>query len=214
MDRVLRWLRSRTAFVDFDETPTQEWIKHPDLDRAYAARERGWMQTYSGRRFLPLAPKSSDIELADVAHGLAMTCRYGGHARRFYSVAEHCVLVSENVDQRFAREALLHDSAEAYIGDMIRPLKHQPEMAEFRRAEAGIERAVFERFGIISTDESHAVVKLVDERILIDEINALMPDPSMYVELRAIKPLGITIHAWSPQQAEAAYILRYRELFA
>src|SRR4029077_4249720 len=57
--------------------------------------DQGWMQTYSGRKFYPLHPRAEDVELADVAHGLAMTCRYGGHSRLFYSVAEHCVLVSE-----------------------------------------------------------------------------------------------------------------------
>lgn len=199
-----------------------EWVK-PDPNRyglELQGAEKGWMQTFSGRRFWPLNPNPADVELADLAHGLGHCCRYGGHCRRFYSVAEHCVIVSKYVEQfngrEWAREALLHDSAEAYIGDMIRPLKHQPEMIEFRRAEAAIEAAVFARFGIVSTDESHAAVKFVDDRILLDEIQALMADPPMYKAsplLADKQPLGATIVGFNPMEAEHAFIARYRELF-
>lgn len=54
-----------------------------------------WMQTYTGRRFYPLDPRSDEIDPADIAHALSLLCRYGGHVDRFYSVAEHCVLMSE-----------------------------------------------------------------------------------------------------------------------
>lgn len=209
INAILRWADSRLEIPPAHIVPSEA----PDLDTAYVGYARGWMQTYSGRKFMPLAPQPGDIELADVAHGLAMTCRYGGHTKRFYSVAEHCVLVSENVPIEYAREALLHDSAEAYIGDMIRPLKHQPEMLEFRKAEAAIEAAVFARFGIITTDASHKAVKEIDDRILVDETRALMQEPALYTEFLGLEPLGIHIYAWSPEQAQAAYILRYRELF-
>ncbi len=178
-------------------------------------KRRGtWMQTFSGRRFYPLDPRAAEVDIADIAHGLAMTCRYGGHAIRYYSVAEHAVIVSQYVDQRFAREALLHDSAEAYIGDMIRPLKHTPQMLEFRNAEELIERAVFERFGIVQTDESRAAVKLIDDRILVDEIGALMRNPPMYWEKLAVtEPLGASIAALMPAHAEHVFVSRFLELF-
>ncbi len=188
---------------------------------------KGWMQTFSGRRFYPLAPRAEDIELADVAHGLAMTCRYGGQSRHYYSVAEHCVIVSEVVERdalfaglpiatvrAWALAALLHDSAEAYIGDMVRPLKHQPEMLEFRNAERAIEVEVCRRFSLgAPTGDRTAAIKTVDDRILVDEIHALMPDPSMYAPwLQGLEPLGITIVGWSPAQSERQFLARYRVL--
>lgn len=190
--------------------------------------DNGWMQTFSGRRFYPLAPKAADVELADVAHGLAMVCRYGGHARKFYSVAEHCVLVSEFVElharnagrspedvKRLAQLALMHDSAEAYIGDMIRPLKHQPEMSEFRRAEAAIEIAIAEAFKLRWTPEAHEIVKRIDDRILVDEISHLMPEPEMYLRpwLQDMSPLGAHFRCMSPDVAKSAFLARYREVF-
>lgn len=177
------------------------------------SRRGTWMQTYTGRRFYPLDPRAEEVEIADIAHGLAMTCRYGGHAMRFYSVAEHAVIVSLYVDPRFAREALLHDSAEAYIGDMIRPLKHTPEMLEFRKAEELIERSVFERFDIAQTEESRGAVKVIDDRVLVDEIGALMRNPSMYQAHSAMEPLGATIGALAPAHAEHVFVSRFLELF-
>ena len=75
----------------------------------------GWIQVHSGGRFFPLEPDLDDISITDIAHSLSMVCRYGGHCLRFYSVAEHCVLLSHTVDPEFARWALLHDAAEAYV---------------------------------------------------------------------------------------------------
>lgn len=232
-----------TSRAAFDEEPTKPFIKvdesklyarvgdgdMPDGSFSCNGRERGWMQTFSGRKFYPLDPQRDDVELADVAHGLAMTCRYGGQCKRFYSVAEHCVVVSEYVERvarergwsdeavrAVAREALFHDSAEAYIGDMIRPLKHQPEMSEFRKAEASIEVAIFAKFAIASTDSTHELVKEIDNRVLIDEISQLMPDAGMYLEtplIKTITALGAQLACLDPATAEATFMLRYKELF-
>ncbi len=188
---------------------------HIDARTALADHERGaWMQTFSGRKFYPLDPRAAEIVIQDIAHGLAMTCRFGGHSKRFYSVAEHCVIVSMFVAPAYAREALLHDSAEAYVGDMIRPLKHTARMGEFRAVEAAIELAVHERFGILSTPESHAAVKEIDDRIIVDEIAALMSDPPMYLERhKNVPPLGAHIAGLNPAHAEHVFVSRFLELF-
>lgn len=176
-------------------------------------RRGDWCQTFTGRKFWPLDPRADEITIEDVAHGLAMTCRYGGHSRRFYSVAEHCVLVSFHVPAQFALHGLLHDSAEAYIGDMIRPLKHQPQMQEFRNAEAAIELAVAEAFALDWTVAACTAVKEIDDRILVDEIGALMADPPAYWERHAaVEPVGAQIVGWGPGVAEVAFLERYREL--
>jgi hypothetical protein len=75
-----------------------------------------------------LNPDPATLELSDIARGLAYTCRYGGHIKRFYSVAEHAVLVHDLLCQRGAnsdvgRWALFHDAAEAFLGDVVAPLK-------------------------------------------------------------------------------------------
>ena len=177
-------------------------------------RKGTWMQTFSGVSFYPLDPRAEEVRVVDVAHGLSMACRYAGQTRWFYPVAVHCVLVSLHVAPEFAREALFHDGSEAYIGDMIRPLKHTAEMYEFRKAEDLIQRAIFDAVGVVSTPNSHRAVKEIDDRILVDEIDQLMHTPRAYRERMAdLEPLGITIPQMTPRQAEELFLARYHELF-
>jgi hypothetical protein len=172
--------------------------------------ERGsWMQTFTGRQFYPLAPRPEDIEPADIGHALAMICRYGGHTTRFYSVAEHCVLMSHRVPTEDALWALLHDAAEAYVGDMVRPLKHH--MPAYRAVEERVLDAIAERFGYVYNGLS-ANVKEADNRILLDERAALLaPAPAPW-GVEDMKPLGVAIEGWSPAHAEARYLARLEEL--
>jgi len=174
--------------------------------------ERGWMGTFHGGKFFPLAPKASDVDIVDIAHGLAMTCRYGGQCKRFYSVAEHCVHVSFMVDPKYALYGLLHDSAEAWIGDMPRPLKHQPEMKAFRDAEAAVELVVAEALGLNWTPEIHSSVKEIDNRILADEVLQLQPVPELYTDVLQQSPLGVTLQCWNPAEAESMFLERYAAL--
>lgn len=168
-----------------------------------------WMQTYTGRAFYPMAPRTGDVDLFDIAHALAMICRYGGHVDRFYSVAEHCVLMSEAVAPENAPWALLHDATEAYLGDMIRPLKGA--MPEYRAVEDQLMRVICNRFGL--GWECPAEVKMADLRILRDERNALMTRPPLpWHSIEHVPALNVEIHGWSPEEAKRRYLDRLYEL--
>jgi hypothetical protein len=96
--------------------------------------------TASGRRVHIFRPKMSEIDFGDIAHSLAMQCRFNGHTPRFYSVAEHCCHVHDMMfdgpeDECRALAGLLHDAAEAYIGDIVTPLKRKLH-ASFSYAES------------------------------------------------------------------------------
>ncbi len=82
-----------------------------------------WMQTHMGKRFYPLEPREEDIDIGDIAHSLSLICRYNGHTKKFYSVAEHSVLMSELGMCEYPLWALMHDSAEAYLCDIPQPIK-------------------------------------------------------------------------------------------
>ncbi len=89
-----------------------------------------WLETYTGKKISICNPDPSLIVWDDIVHALSMICRFGGHARRFISVAEHSILVSHLVpkNRKLALLGLLHDAPEAYLGDVIRPLKaHLPD---------------------------------------------------------------------------------------
>lgn len=169
-----------------------------------------WMQLYSGEPFYPLAATEDDIQIVDIAHALGMVCRYAGHVRRFYSVAEHCVLLSHTVDPEHALWALLHDAAEAYVGDMVRPLKH--EMPEYRAAEDRLLAVIADKFGLPGHEMPTQVAEH-DTRIVVDERQELMaPSRLPWGLLDGYTPLGVQIVGWSPQRAEAEYLARFNEL--
>jgi hypothetical protein len=168
-----------------------------------------WMQTFTGRAFYPLAPEVGGVDPADIAHALSLLCRYGGHVRRFYSVAEHCVLMSEAVGPGNALWALLHDATEAYMGDMIRPLKLA--MPAYREAEDRLMAVICDRFGLDHT--CPAEVKAADNRILRNERDALMaPSPLPWNSIENVPRLGVNVEGWSPRKAERRYLARLAEL--
>lgn len=174
-----------------------------------------WMQTFKGKRFDPFDPNPALIDIEDIAHSLSSICRYGGHSNRFYSVAEHSVLVAEYLlatwcDRKLALAGLLHDAAEAYMGDIPRPIKYRPEFAFYREAEARLDAMIFERFGLAEFI-GDAQVKFADDSILADEAEEFMGNPGKAWGLTQ-PPLGIRFSYLMPNVYwERAFLSRFRE---
>ena len=171
-----------------------------------ADRVGDWMMTFTGRKFFPLDPRPEDIDLRDIGWALAHQCRYNGHGRFYYSVAEHSVLLSRHFGQgTLAREALLHDAAEAYIGDVIRPLKRS--LPQFVEIEANLERVIFDRFNLPSTIRDQ--VKAADTAILTDERNRLFDPGVCDAHGWSVRDrLGVAIEGWAPVAAFGAFMQR------
>lgn len=174
-----------------------------------ANRKGDWIQTYTSKQFWPLDPRPEDVCIEDIAHALAMKCRYNGHCSRFYSVAQHSVLVSlaEPIPLLERKEALLHDAAEAYLPDVPRPIK--PLLTGFAEIEENIDRAIAERFGLTYPwpDQVHRV----DGQILADESKALMGDPPADWRL-PFPPLNTPIHSWFWFDAKKKFLNRASDL--
>lgn len=167
-----------------------------------------WIQTYTGRRYYPIEPVVEDIDIADIAHALSLLCRFGGHVDRFYSVAEHCILLSNWVDKEHALAALLHDATEAYVVDVPRPIKYL--LPDYREVENRAWEAITKQFRIdLILPEQ---VKEGDNRILINERNLLMPRAERWTIDDMVDPLPIDVIGWEPRIAERRYLERYREL--
>lgn len=166
-----------------------------------------WMQTYTGKKFLPMDPNVDDICIEDIAHALSNLCRYGGHCNRFYSVAEHAWHCSYAVAPEFAFAALMHDASEAYLVDMPRPIKHQ--LPGYLEAEARLEKAVAAKYAL--EWPMPAEVKRVDNAILFDERKVLLSEPpEKWADEQ--EPLGVTLYLWPPNAAEMAFLMRFDEL--
>lgn len=107
----------------------------------------GVFNTVTGTLINIHEPTESSIKILDIANALSMLCRFGGHVRRFYSVAQHSVLVMALAPEELKKEALLHDAAEAFVGDVIKPLKNlvgEPyDIIEFRFSQV-----IYQKFGL------------------------------------------------------------------
>lgn len=174
-------------------------------------RKGDWMQTYTGKQFWPLDPMPEDIDIRDIAHSLALSCRFNGHCYVFYSVAQHSVLVSKLVKSTKALAALLHDSTEAYFGDIIKPIKmHLPDI---KKIEKNLEKAVFQHFGIKKYNKGEIIH--ADKIALYTEMRDIMGEPPeiwkgyrYHMHLlpkKKIIPIG-------PNESEKLFLKRYEEL--
>jgi 5'-deoxynucleotidase YfbR-like HD superfamily hydrolase len=162
-----------------------------------------WLLTASGKQFDPVDPQPDMIDLVDIANGLSNECRFAGQCRYFYSVAQHSVLVSQNVPRENAWEALLHDAAEAYIKDIPAPIKRL--LPDYRALEHKIEAAIRARFGL--PDSQTPIVKHADLVLLATERRDLMPqDGSSWQMLKGITPLDKRIRAVHSSAAKSLFM--------
>ncbi len=173
-------------------------------------RNGDFMQTATGRKFWPMDPRADEVVIEDIAHSLSMQCRYAGHILRFYSVAEHSVLIARHLrgqyDEQTSLWGLLHDASEAYLVDVPRPVK--PYLTGYKAAEAKVMAAVCERFGL--QHDMPPEVHEADERIIADELVNLVP---MDWHARyAGKELGVHLRYWSPEQAREEFMATFDAL--
>jgi 5'-deoxynucleotidase YfbR-like HD superfamily hydrolase len=169
------------------------------------------METYLGIRFYPTNPRIEDIWIEDIAHALAHQCRYAGHVTEFYSVAEHSVRISRIVPPCFALWGLLHDAAEAYLQDMIRPLKCvHPLGDEYRKYEDRLMRLIAERFGL--EWPAPPVIKDADNILLFTEQRDLRRKQLYWKDSEKYTRLSETIVTWSPRIAKEKFLKAYGAL--
>jgi uncharacterized protein len=162
------------------------------------------VMTFTGRQFDVAEPDSREVRLLDIAHALSNICRFGGHTREFYSVAEHSVHVSYSVPEEHAFAALMHDAGEAYLIDMPSPVKQAiPGYAE---VEERVRRVVFYAFGIDGAVPE--IVHRADKAVLEAEIAQLMY-PGWE---RGVRPMPLTLYKWTPAAAKMEFLSRFHEL--
>lgn len=175
-----------------------------------------WIQTRSGVKFYPLDPDPALIRIDDIAHSLANQCRFSGHSKRFYSVAEHSVIMSGLFETYVCRlEALLHDAAEAYLTDVPSPIKYHPKMSYYREAEKRLQAVIYARWGLDET-KSWAISEADKHMLNIEAVHPSMMRPRHphwpHYPVTLVLPQDVKLYFWTPEQAAAAFLERFKEL--
>ena len=175
-----------------------------------------WIQTFTGRKFSLTDPQPEDVCIEDIAHALANVCRFGGHCRGHYSVAQHSVHVADIVAEDFKLDAILHDAGEAYYGDITRPQKillrgmttRIGGICDFQIFIDRIDCAIAEHFGIPSTLPQ--AVCHADTVMLATEARDLLTEPPLPWEPLPC-PLPHTVTPWPRDESYAQFVRIFRE---
>lgn len=172
-----------------------------------------YIVTYTGKKVYPLDPDPDTLCIEDIAHALSNICRFTGHVKTFYSVAQHSVLVSNFCGLPI--HGLLHDASEAYLADVASTIK--PAFSAFRHAEMILMEAIYAKFNLpdLSKDEKKAI-KHTDKAMLKVEWNALMNDTNNYglgVDLSEVPELHFVLGGcFSPVEAERVFLITFNML--
>lgn len=176
-----------------------------------STRTTDYIATYTGLAFWPLEPEVDDIRIEDIAHSLALQCRWNGHCKSFYSVAEHSVRVSWVVPPEDAPWGLMHDAGESLLSDWPRPLKRSGDAGpHFLRYEHQLMNAMCKRFGL--PEKEPASVKIADNVLLLTEQRDLV-GPQIVPWPESAERLPEKIVPWPWDVAEIRFLQRFRELF-
>lgn len=132
-----------------------------------------WIQTYTGRAFDLLDPQPDMVVIEDIAHALSNICRFTGHTRVFYSVADHSCHVAEILPDELRLQGLLHDAAEAYIQDIATPLKWL--LPDYKLIEQRVWKAIAAKFNLPEVLDPQ--VKSADLCMLMTERRDLLSAP-------------------------------------
>lgn len=198
---------------------------HAIKTRPAESRIGDWFQTYEGIQFWSMDPRVEDISINDIAHSLSLLCRFNGHTKVFYSVAQHSVLVhhifgkliknaeSETNSKAFLC-ALLHDATEAYVGDLIRPIKRS--IPEFKNMENRIWDCILEKYNLREewsydvanwTKQADTIALATERRDLLED----GPGRNKYkwdIDERA-DPDPVTIIPQPPTHAEHVFLMLF-----
>lgn len=166
----------------------------------------------SGKLFDLVDPSHNDFSIDDLAHALANTCRFCGHTAEYYSVAQHCVLVSTLVPREYALAGLLHDATEAFIGHAARPIKTL--LPDYRQVESRIEDFIYARFGL-NPRAGRELVTRANMLATITEQRYLLhgPDPDLMAGY-TIEPLPERLDPLPPKAAKELFIQRFKDIRA
>lgn len=156
-----------------------------------------------------LNPTADMISIVDIASALSKICRFGGHSNDFYSVAQHSVIVANMAPAYLCKEALLHDAAEAYLGDVIKPLKIILG-DNYKQLEDRFMEAVIEKFSL--SRERLAEVKAYDLEALTVEDEYFMGDCGSLWNA-TMSRINVNPHTWTHQQAFSKFMAFYRLFF-
>jgi len=171
------------------------------------------MSLHSGDFFSLSDISANNFSIEDIAYGLSGVCRFNGHVKNYmhYSVAQHSVIVSQNVPREFALAALMHDSSEAFICDVPSPLKRR--LSQYSDIEGSVTDAIFAKYGI-GIAANHSEIVTSDMRALVTEVRDVLSEgqKKYFDKYGNFEPFRDTIEPISRREAAYMFMKRFQEI--
>jgi len=170
-----------------------------------------YIETFSGKKFYFLDPNPEDIDIIDIAHSLSMQCRFTGHAKDFYSIAEHSLIVAELCPPEYKLWGLLHDASEAYLTDVASPVK--PHLINYKLMERVIMEPISKHFGL-SLDVPKEVHKADMEALRIEAYWLMKSKGETWLINKGLEPMDSVppLKGYNPEEAKEAFLKEFNRL--
>lgn len=193
----------------------EQFKQEPSFDHRTGSDGDGYyIRTFTGAKLYWAKVEHFPYNIEDIAHALAMKCRWSGHTKKFYSIAQHSIHVSWNVPRPLRLAALLHDGAEFCMPDFASPLKWylaSEGFTQLKELERKVQSGIHRRFGIGElTLEEKQIIKKADTLALATESRDLMP-PGSEQEWMGAPDEGELIPV-GPRAAKELFLNRYWEI--
>lgn len=174
-----------------------------------------WIETYTGKKFYPLESHLSELDIHDIAHALSNICRFAGHTRYFYSVAQHCVMIAEELRRDgyvplVQLTGLMHDAPEAYMVDLPSPIKKA--LPDYRHAEEKLMERVSKQFFLLTDHDTNKIIHHYDMRALATETRDLMNNTDNWISKFNVAPFQKNIRTMYPDVAKVAFMSTFEKL--
>ncbi|MCL2662455.1 MAG: HD domain-containing protein [Oscillospiraceae bacterium] len=150
-----------------------------------------YIVTFTGERFTPLSPQIDKIHIEDIAHSLSLMCRANGHIDYFFSVAQHSLncaaeAKARGFTARVQLACLIHDASEAYISDILTPVKQY--LHEYMNIEENLQNTIYKKFlGEVPSEAELSLVAQIDNDMLINEFDSLMKKTKVFDAIRKLE---------------------------
>lgn len=169
-----------------------------------------YIETFTNKQYHFMNPSVSEVCIEDISQALSMSCRYSGHVKSFYSVAEHCCIISDKIldltgDKSQAYDALMHDASEAYLNDIPRPIK--PHLDNYLSIEGMAERCIQKA---LHCNPMNNLIAELDKNIVRDEAVQLFNSIPSWVN--DYESIGITVLSLTPEDAKREFLSRFERL--
>lgn len=169
-----------------------------------------FIRTFTGKMFSPRRMEEHNYDIRDIAHALSLTCRYNGHCKAFYSVAEHSCKIHDFVSSKAKYYGLMHDASEAYLSDIPKPIKIL--LPDYEEMETRLSNVITKSFLVPYDDNIYREVKNADKRIVFNEMLKVFPDASRETEMIGAALSGVEIECWDPRRAELEFLDRFKTI--